>query len=845
MTIRTRLAALLLVPLCAILYLGTQGLLRSQAHVSELRQIEEMVELAVVASALVHETQKERGMSAGHLASKGAKFEDALGKQRKVADERRAAFEVLLESFDSALHGKDLESTLVRAMDGFSRLDGMRAKVSALEVAVPDAVAYYTDLNTALLGTVDVMAAASSNSELTTRISAYASFLKAKEQAGLERATVSSAFATDAFAPGQYSRFIGMVTSQRVHTAGFLAAASPEARSFFHKAVQGSHVNEVDRMRGFVRQSQKRSKTIAAAGQFAGYGGLIHQFKNYVLRRNPKYATRIEDQYRQLTERLAEYASAVPPESPHAAAVVTYRETLDEYRDNAKAVAQMIAAGHSTEQIDAAVKISDGPAVAALNMMMTTGGFGVDPAACFAEYTGKINSMKQVEDYLSGELAARANELAASAALARLVLGAVTVLTISLTAIGGFLIIRSILSALGAMREGMREIEAGDLTYRLGVDSEDELGQLARSVNSLVERLCGTLESVVAQSSYLERASDELLNAASQMSREAGGMSERSNSVAASSVQLTSNLDRVAQMVQETTSNIGSVSTAVEEMSTNLSEVTERVSGVSQDVITASAAVEELSTSAVGVSGMATEAVTTTEQAVASAKAADEMMQALSVAAAEASGMVQTIDDIAGQINLLALNATIEAASAGESGRGFAVVANEVKELAGQTASATDEIRDRIGEMQQNTESALGAMRANLEIIANTGDTSRQIDNSVGEQRQAASEIAETIVRTAEAAKSIAGTVEECAGGANETARRSAEIAGGATETARNVIEASRGADEIASAIRDVNLGLEHVNGGADTVSKASEALREISAKLSRTIEAFQVSSDG
>ncbi|MDP6979952.1 MAG: methyl-accepting chemotaxis protein [Myxococcota bacterium] len=841
MTIRTRLIVLLLIPVSGVLYLGGQGLWNWQSQVSELGRLREMTGLAVASSSLVHELQKERGMSAGFLASRGAKFGDVITGQRELSTARLAELEEVLASLDLTSYGEGLRSTIEKGMEDVQRLGEVREQVSAHEIALSGAVGYYTGLNTAFITIVEEMIGESTNAALAGQISSYSSFLRSKEHAGIERAVMSATFSADRFAPGMYRKLVEQVKSQKVHEANFLGLASAGDREFYSQTVQGSVVDEVERLRSIGFKDDARKNVLSDAMQLVGYGGLIHNFKNYVIRGTPEYRGKVEKQYQHLVKQFDVYNSMLPSDSSHKEAVATYRKALDAYADATRMVAQAIATGRDPRQIDASVKIDDGPALAALDHLRTTSGFGVEGPDAFAATTARIELLREVEIHLSDGLAANATALEGEAALARLKFALLTLLIAGITIAGGVYIIRSIMTALETMRATMGEIAAGDLTRPLDTSRGDELGDLAGSINCLVENLRAMLRSVVTQCTSLDAASDQLAHAATEMAHEINSMSTESSAVSENSAELSEHLDQLAQAAQATTSNIGSMSASVEEMSTNLADVTSRVGGVSQDVVTVSSAVEEMSTSANDVSMKASEAARKTESAVATANDAERAMNELAATAADATGMVQTIDDIAGQINLLALNATIEAASAGESGRGFAVVANEVKTLAGQTASATDDIRNRIQQIQQSTEATMEAMRGSYEVITSTGEISRQIDMAVGEQRQATSEIAETVARTAESASAIARAAEECSMGANETAQRSGELSAGASESAGSILQASEGAEEITRAIKHVSSGLCNVSEGAGKVEQSSVDLRELSAGLSEMVTRFRV----
>jgi methyl-accepting chemotaxis protein len=163
------------------------------------------------------------------------------------------------------------------------------------------------------------------------------------------------------------------------------------------------------------------------------------------------------------------------------------------------------------------------------------------------------------------------------------------------------------------------------------------------------------------------------------------------------------------------------------------------------------------------------EAADVAKQAVAEAKATDATVRGLADAASRIGDVVRLIGEIAGQTNLLALNATIEAARAGEAGKGFAVVASEVKNLAGQTARATEEIGRQIGEMQAATTQAVDAIRGIGSTVDRTADIATAIAAAVEEQGATTREIARSAAQVAEATDTVARKIEGIRNAADAT----------------------------------------------------------------------------
>jgi methyl-accepting chemotaxis protein len=228
------------------------------------------------------------------------------------------------------------------------------------------------------------------------------------------------------------------------------------------------------------------------------------------------------------------------------------------------------------------------------------------------------------------------------------------------------------------------------------------------------------VQSVAASAEQLQQSARDLTDAAAEAGREAVAVSEAG---------------------AQANADVQAVAAAAEEMAASVEEITRRVA----------------------------EAADVARRAVAEAKATDETVRGLAGAAARIGDVVRLIGEIAGQTNLLALNATIEAARAGEAGKGFAVVASEVKNLAGQTAKATEEIGRQIAEMQSATNHAVDAIRGIGTTVDRTSDIATAIAAAVEEQGATTREIARSAAQVADATSTVARRIEGIRAAADAT----------------------------------------------------------------------------
>ena len=388
------------------------------------------------------------------------------------------------------------------------------------------------------------------------------------------------------------------------------------------------------------------------------------------------------------------------------------------------------------------------------------------------EETGKLNvglgiSVQQLVDGVQKETDAstwQARQEISYATMVMLALGA-------LTLVGSVLFVwlyvgRNILRRIRSLQRSMQLLSDGDLQSEVYQSHQhDEIASMASSLQifreSMLEARSLSADQDTDRATKAERASrmearivefEATVRAALDgLQGSANSMQTTAASMSATADQSSALVNAVASAAEETSVNVQTVSSGTEELSSSIAEIGRQV-------------------------------VTSAEiarKAVAEAGATDATMQGLAENAARISVVIDLIQTIASQTNLLALNATIEAARAGDAGRGFAVVASEVKNLASQTAKATDEIRSQIASMQAVTETAVGAIRS--------------ISNTIGEINEVTTAIASAVEQQGAATREIARNIQHAAGGTSEV---SSNIVGVSTASA----EAGSAANEVLSA---------------------------------------------
>jgi methyl-accepting chemotaxis protein len=325
----------------------------------------------------------------------------------------------------------------------------------------------------------------------------------------------------------------------------------------------------------------------------------------------------------------------------------------------------------------------------------------------------------------------------------------------------------------------------GDLTRRIPVSHQDEIGQLATYFNLFIDKIQSVIKTISANAYNLNTASHDLSQLSGNMSDGAGAMAGNSRMVTVSAEEMSSNLIAVSAAMEQSSTNVSGMATAIEEMTSTINEIAKNSEN----------------------------ARNITANAVSQANMVSDKIRNLGNAAQDINKVTESITDISDKTNLLSLNATIEAARAGEAGKGFAIVASEIKELAGQTVIATHEIKNRINEIQDSTSTTIPEIQGIVSII-----------NTINEIVEA-----------------IAASTEEQSITAKEISQNASLIATGITAVTENVARSSRLSENIAKDIVGVDSSAKDMTISSSDVNTNANELAKLAVKLNDLVGKFKI----
>jgi len=756
-SIKQKLISIMMIPLIIVILLSAKQAYIGYTTTSSLNKIEKIAILSTKIGAMVHETQKERGMTAGFLGSKGKKFSKMLPEQREKVNTRKNELLNYLKDFKVTDYTQEFQKTLQSGLSELEMVDNIRNQVSSQSIPIGKAIAYYTNMNANFLNVIDSGIRISPNPLLTKKLSAYTNFLLSKERAGIERAVGSSSLAKNQFGKGMRIKFNNLINTQETYMYTFTKFADAQTLKFYKDTIQGPEIDEVNSIRDVLINSAKKHQIISKMKELVGYGGIIHNFKNYVIRGNAKYEGKIVKQYQELNSFISQYNSLGNITHEEKALLENIRSVFTKYYNGVSNVKEAIASGMSIKQLDKVVKVSDGPAINALNKLSKSL-FSVSSEHWFSKITVKINALKKVENYIADDLIVTTAMEKSKTFNEILLFGILTAVGIALTLILARTIAFTLLIDVKDVKAGLDDFfafinfEKDDLNL-IDVKSNDELGQMSRIINKNIEDTKhniqtdkdlikntievankinnGHLSTRIALHSNNPQLNDlkdiinEMLNTLefnikkiSDVLISFSNMDYRPN---VNKENLEGTLGRLCDDVNGLSTSFTEIlienkrngmilSQNANTLTTNLNELSDAATTQAASLEETAASLEELTTN------LQQNSQTTGEMASYGAKVKHSVsigeelanktvdaMEEINEQTSAITDAITVIDQIAFQTNILSLNAAVEAATAGEAGKGFAVVAQEVRNLASRSAEAAKEIKDIVANAQAKT----------------------------------------------------------------------------------------------------------------------------------------------
>ncbi|RXK00230.1 chemotaxis protein [Arcobacter sp. CECT 8986] len=644
MSIKQKLILIMSIPLCIVILLAAKLGYDSYLYYKNLKSLDKVVILSTKIGALVHETQKERGMTAGFLGSKGQKFASKLPDQRELTNEKLEQMQNFLSTFDSKDYGKDFNEHLISSLNKIERLKQIRQNVTALNIKTSEAIAYYTNTNSDLLNTISSITKLSTNAKVSQDLVTYMNFLLSKERAGIERAVGTNTFARDNFGEGMKAKFYNLIAAQNSYMDAFLKVADDAIEEFYQDTVKGNSVDEVNRMRKIALYEGKDSNFgVEATYWFDTITkkiNLLKKVENFTARHLTDTINKEIDRAKNdmvlfgILSLIGILITLILARTI-AFAILLDVESVKKGLDDFFAFINYEKEDIEFEVIDSKDELGMMSKLINENINKTKANIQSDKDLIknTIEVANKIN-----KGYLNSRIEVTSNNPALSELKN---------------------IINEMLQTLNSNFENIMKIlnSYSKLDFRPKLEENDLEGIIKELEDDI-----NILRDVITQTLVENKRSGMILD------QNATTLTENMHQIANAANNQAASLEETAASLEEITSNIR-----------NNTETTVKMAQYGEEVKKSVQTGQKLANDTV------------------------ESMEDINNQTTAITEAITVIDQIAFQTNILSLNAAVEASTAGEAGKGFAVVAAEVRNLANRSAEAAKQIKDLVEHAQEKT----------------------------------------------------------------------------------------------------------------------------------------------
>jgi methyl-accepting chemotaxis protein len=652
--IPARIAIACLLPLLAFVGFASKELLQKRSDLSSMEQVAEIADATPSITGLVHELQKERGSSIGFINSKGQSFADVLRGQRPLVDKALATWQQRTAEL-ARLHAG---SKLARDIDGagakLANLAGMRSSMDSLAVKPQEIFDYYGAVISLLASAIDEIGELTEEAGIARQAIALGAHVRRKEWAAQERSTGVVPITTGEFSPASFFTIIRTRTIQDSQAANFKRNATSAQGDYVDSALKGPVTDDLTRLRETIYESPftKSLKGMTSAQWLEVTQKNIDVLKTLEDRLTADFTASVHgvlDQARWgFWGIMALFVGLLA-----IAGLLSIMIALSITRPIGQLVATMgeLAQGHNNLDVQGTERGDEIGHMARAVLVFR------DAALEKVRLEGQSAEQRQ-----DAEDERRRNEEAQRQAAEEQA------------------------HVVESLAEGLRNLSAGDLTFRLPDEFPETYRQVRDDFNTAISGLQETIQAIAT-------ATREVASTAAEISTSTTDLSQRTEEQAAGLEQTSASMEEISATVKKNAENAQQANT----FATGTREVADRGGAVVAQTVSAMARIEESSR--------------------------------------KISDIISVIDEIARQTNLLALNAAVEAARAGEAGRGFAVVASEVRSLAQRSSQAAKDIKDLIT-------SSSGQVQEGVDLVNRAGASLTEIVESIKRVAQIVAEIA-------------------------------------------------------------------------------------------------------
>ena len=628
-SVRYKLIFLVVLPMITMLLLSLLYIKDKYDQKHQYENVNTIMHLSANISLLIHETQKERGMTAGYLGSKGKKFVNKLPSQRDLTNDRIDEFKKLYNSLDKSIFSVEILNIIENALSEINQISGKRQSITDLKMPLGKALGYYTNINGILLSIIPQTLSTIEDKDLSRSILAYYNFLMSKERAGIQRAVGTNILATKKLK--LYNKFLSLIVIQETYMNQFKTLASQKYVNLYKKTVRGSDVTEELRIEKEILAKNVNTDANLWFQMITKKINLLKQVDDKLSQDILFYTEKAKNEnstnFYLYTIALICLFLLINAIAHYIHYNITY--ATKEIKEGILGFVSYL--DRKSNEFDP-IKLKGDDEFCKLSELINENVLVINESTeldmlCAGETILTLNKMQE------GDLSFRINNPAATPQVQTFVN------IVNKTIMTQQELFQNILQSL---------TQYSNYDYRNSINVDN---RLTGEYRELVDGIHALRDSIISMVDENKMQGHKLKENSSLLVNNVNSLSQNSNHAAASLEETSAAVDEITSNIKNSTMNIKKMATFSNELinvSSNGQKLAEKTTQSMDDINTEVNAINEA---------------------------------------------ITIIDQIAFQTNILSLNAAVEAATAGEAGKGFAVVAQEVRNLASRSAEAANEIK--------------------------------------------------------------------------------------------------------------------------------------------------------
>ena len=777
MTIKQKLLFMVLLPIFLILFLSGYLLNDIYKNYEQTNKLYKLMYLNIKkTSKTMVDIQKERGYSVAYLANNGKKFKSELIAQRKKVDKEMYELKNYINEIKLQKIEEGIYEEYQKAFELYSHIKEVREKVDNLQIGVLSVIKYYSNIDEYFINTKYHVLQYSPNEDLMNKIVKYYNLMEAIEEAGKERAYVAYIISKNTIWNKILTAWNGSVLIQNIRLSNFKDLLK----------YTGNLETEIEKIRNKLQIIPRKQKILSEIKSIIGYGGFIHDFKNYILRGEEKYKAKAQQEYKQLLSLIQKYkkSGATSKEINDLNAI---ENTFEKYYQSLKLIENN--KNLSVKELDNMVKINNKSAINALNDLSDNPVLldNISVSQWIKLSTKRINKMKEYLDNLGQKILNEINALLTEEKMQLIVISLIVIFVISLIVFFAFILIKGLVTSIDKLKNGLLDFfkflnRETSSAKTIEIASMDEIGQMAEVINENIQKIEENLQQDALMIQGLFREVDKMKRGVltGRVNEKAANpdlekvrvvfneMQDALEKIIGDDVNKTVNVLDYAMkkdFSKRIENAIGKVEKAVNSVLDTIVAIlqTNKENG---EKLTNSANIlkekmDELHRASIEASKELAEVASMMQNINEKIFEISNQTSSVMQQSEDIKNVVSVIQEIADQTNLLALNAAIEAARAGEHGRGFAVVADEVRKLAEKTQKSLSEIDANINILTQSISTIGEAIIRQTEDISTATQKIEEVNSKTQNMENAVNEVDSIADEVNEMANKMLKNVEE------------------------------------------------------------------------------------